>query len=302
MMYNSQLNALIAVAEQGSFSRAAKSLYISPTAVMKQMSALEEHLGLQLFDRTSHGVQLTPGGEVICREAKKMIEFSRQAVLEAQQAMEKWEKTFCVGTSLLNPAKPFMDIWAQVGGAFPGYKLHLVPFEDDLNGIEGVIAGLGVRFDFIVGVCDSKIRMNQCRFLELGRYRKMVAIPQSHPLAAKESLILRDLDGQTMMMVPEGDSGPPDRIRAFLRENCPGLRLEDTQRFYDVSVFNRAAETGKLLLTIECWKDVHPALKTVPAEWDFTIPYGLMYALDAPEDVKAYVEVVRGQVEAGGNP
>ena len=279
MMYNSQLNALIAVAEQGSFSRAAKSLYISPTAVMKQMSALEEHLGLQLFDRTSHGVQLTPGGEVICREAKKMIEFSRQAVLEAQQAMEKWEKTFCVG-----------------------YKLHLVPFEDDLNGIEGVIAGLGVRFDFIVGVCDSKIRMNQCRFLELGRYRKMVAIPQSHPLAAKESLTLRDLDGQTMMMVPEGDSGTNDRIRAFLRENCPGLRLEDTQRFYDVSVFNRAAETGKLLLTIECWKDVHPALKTVPAEWDFTIPYGLMYALDAPEDVKAYVEVVRGQVEAGGNP
>ena len=92
MMYNSQLNALIAVAEQGSFSRAAKSLYISPTAVMKQVNALEEHLGLQLFDRTSHGVQLTPGGEVICREAKKMIEFSRQAVLEAQQAMEKWEK------------------------------------------------------------------------------------------------------------------------------------------------------------------------------------------------------------------
>lgn len=231
-----------------------------------------------------------------------MIEFSRRAVLEAQQAMEKWEKTFCVGTSLLNPAKPFMDIWAQVGSAFPGYKLHLVPFEDDLNGIEGVIAGLGVRFDFIVGVCDSKIRMNQCRFLELGRYRKMVAIPQSHPLAAKESLTLRDLDGQTMMMVPEGDSGTNDRIRAFLRENCPGLRLEDTQRFYDVSVFNRAAETGEAAADNRVLEGRPPRPQDGAGRMGFHHPLRLMYALDAPEDVKAYVEVVRGQVEAGGNP
>ena len=49
-----------------------------------------------------------------------------------------------------------MDIWAQVGGAFPGYKLHLVPFEDDLNGIEGVIAGLGVRLTLSSGSATPK--------------------------------------------------------------------------------------------------------------------------------------------------
>ena len=76
-----------------------------------------------------------------------------------------------------------------------------------------------------------------------------------------------------------------------LRENCPGLRLEDTGRFYDVSVFNRAAETGTLLLTLECWKDVHPGLKALPVNWDFTIPYGLLYAPDPPEDVAAYVRL-----------
>lgn len=299
-MYNSQLNAFIAVADQGSFSRAAKSLYISPTAVMKQVNALEEHLGLRLFDRTSHGARLTAGGEVIYRDAKKMIAFSRQSVLEAQQAMEQWEKTFCVGTSLLNPAKPFMDIWAEVSGRFPGYKLHLVPFEDTGSGILAEIESLGTKFDFLVGVCDSKTWLDKCRMLELGHYRKMIAIPQSHRLAGKDALSLRDLDGETMMMVPPGDSGTNDHIRAFLRENCPGLKLEDTQRFYDVSVFNRAAETGTLLLTVECWKDVHPALKTVPVEWDFTIPYGLMYALDAPKDVEAYVEVVREMKRKNG--
>lgn len=291
-MYDPKLDAFLAAAASGSFTRAADALYISPTAVKKQIDALESQLGLRLFDRTSRGVRLTPAGTVIRREAEKIAALSREAVREARQAAEEWEKTFCVGTSLLNPAGPFMDIWAKVGGAFPGYRLHIVPFEDDAAGIEGVIASLGKRFDFIVGVCDSRSWLAQCRFLELGRYRKMVAVPRSHPLAAKESLTLPDLEGQTMMMVPEGDSGINDRIRAFLTERCPRLTLLDTGRFYDVSVFNRAAETGTLLLTLECWKDVHPGLKALPVNWGFTIPYGLLYAPNPPEDVAEYVRRV----------
>lgn len=41
----------------------------------------------------------------------------------------------CVGTSLLSPAKPFMDLWYQVSTEFSDYKLHLVPFEDNHEGI-----------------------------------------------------------------------------------------------------------------------------------------------------------------------
>lgn len=48
-MYNPQLDTFVAVAEQGSFSKAAEKLYITPTAVMKQINALESHLGFALF-------------------------------------------------------------------------------------------------------------------------------------------------------------------------------------------------------------------------------------------------------------
>ena len=36
------------------------------------------------------------------------------------------------------------------------------------------------------------------------------------------------------------------------------IRIEDTAQFYDMAVFNRCAETRNVLLTIECWQDVHP--------------------------------------------
>ena len=51
-MYNPMLDTFITVADYGSFTKAAAQLYISPTAVMKQMNALEQHLQLQSVSYT----------------------------------------------------------------------------------------------------------------------------------------------------------------------------------------------------------------------------------------------------------
>lgn len=292
-MYNSQLAIFVCVADCGSFTRAASKLYISPTAVMKQMNALEEHLDLKLIERSSHGIRLTPAGEVIYRDARFLFDFSQKSIENAKQAMKTYDTTFCVGTSLLNPAKPFMDLWYRVNRDFPGYRLHLVPFEDDHEGILSEIEGLGEKFDFLVAVCDSRSWLDKCSMLPLGSYRKMCAVSREHPLAGKKKLKITDLYGQTLMMVQTGDSGVNDRLRANLQREHPQIRIEDTPRFYDISVFNHCAETGNVLLTLECWKDVHPGLITIPVEWDYRIPYGLLYAQNPPEDVRRFVEAVR---------
>ena len=92
---------------------------------MKQMDVLEAHLDLRLLERTPHGVRLTAAGEMIARDARFLQDYARRSVDSARAATADAETTFCVGTSLLNPAKPFMDLWYQVNRAFPGYKLHL---------------------------------------------------------------------------------------------------------------------------------------------------------------------------------
>lgn len=292
-MYNHMLDTFIAVADCGSFTKASQLLYISPTAIMKQMNALESHLELKLIERTPSGVQLTHAGEIIYRNAKFMIDCSHKSIVEAKASVHANDTTFCVGTSLLNPAKPFMDIWYRVNKDFPEYKLHLVPFEDNHEGILSEIEKLGKKFDFLIGVCDSKAWLSRCNFLPLGRYKKMIAVSREHHLAKKSRIDLEDLYGETLMMVKQGDSGVNDFIRNDLQRYHPKIHIEDTPQFYDLSVFNRCAETGKVLLTIECWQEVHPGLVSIPVNWDYSIPYGLLYSFDAPEDVLRFVERVK---------
>mgnify|MGYP002550166239 CR=1 FL=1 len=292
-MYNPILDTFITVADCGSFTNAAEKLYISPTAVMKQINALETHLGLILTMRTQSGIKLTASGQVIYRNAKLMIEYSRKSIAEANAAAHAADTTFCVGTSLLNPAKPFMDLWYRVNKDFPGYKLHLVPFEDNHDGILSEIEKLGKKFDFLIGVCDSKAWLSLCSFLPLGSYRKMVAVSREHRLASKQKIEISDLYGETLMMVRRGDSGINDFIRRDIEKNHPQIKIEDTPQFYDLSVFNRCAETNNVLLTIECWQEVHPALVTIPVKWDYKIPYGLLYSNDAPDDVLRFVDTIK---------
>lgn len=292
-MFNPLFNTFTAVADCGSFTKAAERLYISPTAVMKQMNALENHLNLKLTERTSTGIKLTRAGEAILKDAKFIMEYSEKSVANAKALENGDNTTFCVGTSLLNPAKPFMDVWYKVNGDFTGYKLHLVPFEDNHEGIVSEIRKLGEKFDFLIGVNDSKTWLSLCNFLPLGRYKKQIAVPREHRLASRAYIDIADLYGETLMMVPRGDSGVNDFLRNDLEKNHPQIRIEDTSQFYDLSVFNRCAESGKVLLSIECWQDVHPGLVNIPVNWSYSIPYGLLYSRNSPADVLQFVDAVR---------
>ena len=291
-MLNTQLTSFVCVADSGSFNKAAEKLYISSTAVIKQMNALERHLNMQLFDRTNHGILLTPAGKVIYKHAKILYEYSEKAIAEARQAMTAKLNTFYVGTSILNPCKPFMDLWYKINHQFPDYRLHIVPFEDDHSDILSEISAIGEKFDFVVAACDSRQWLDRCNFQKLGTYRLCIAVPREHPLADKKLLTLKDLYGETLMLVKRGDSAMVDMVRDEI-ERHPLISTEDTSQFYDMSVFNRCVRTLHVLLTLECWADVHPALVTIPVDWDFSVPYGILYQLHPGNDIQRFLDAIK---------
>ena len=292
-MYNPLLDTFLTVCEEGSFNKAAARLYLSPTAVMKQINSLESLIGFRLFNRSAAGLSLTQSGEQFYKDSVFVKDYSDKAILSARMKEEESEKTFCVGTSLLNPAKPFMDLWYTHNKAFQDYRLHLVPFEDDQTNILHEIDALGVKYDFLIGVCDSRMWLERCQFLQLGTYKKMVAVRRDHPLAKYGKLKLSDLAGYTLRMVSSGDSPANDAIRKDLKKKCPDIHIEDTGHFFDLSVFSHCAESDEVLLTVECWKDVHPSLVTIPVEWNYTIPYGILYPLHAGSDIEAFIREIR---------
>ena len=54
-----------------------------------------------------------------------------------------------------------------------------------------------------------------------------------------------------------------------------------------------------LLVTLSCWADVHPSLVTLPVEWEFSTPFGILYQKDPPSDVARFIETVRCKLAAG---
>lgn len=302
MMYNALLNTFIAAADCGSMNRAAQALFLTPTAVMKQLDLLEKQLGLTLFVRSNHGLRLTECGQSVYKDAKYIIRYSQQALARAREIEERPCCVIRVGTSMLNPCKVFMDIWYHLSERFPQFKIQIVPFEDDHNGILSVIEKIGREFDFIVGVCDSQQWLDRCHMYPLGSYKKCVAVPVSHRLAGKRKLSVQDLYGETLMMVKRGDSPLNDALRDDLEQNHPAIHIEDTAHFYDIEVFNRCEQRGNVLLNLECWKDVHPSLVTLPVEWKYSIPYGLMYSLSAGPEILEFVEAVRSFSKKGKLP
>lgn len=244
LMYNSQLKAFVCVADCGSFTSAAEKLFVSPTAVMKQINALEIHLDLKLLERSKRGVRLTEAGRSIYKDAQRVFQFSREAIDRAHQLAHRVKTTFRIGTSMLNPCKLFMDLWYTMSDKFPQYALRIVPFEDTRAGILAEIGALGEKFDFLVGACDSEAWLSRCNFYQLGEYSLCCAVPRGHRLAMKKRLSIQDLYGECLMMGRRGDSSSVDRVRDSL-EAHQEITIENISCFYDIDIFNSCEKEKK---------------------------------------------------------
>lgn len=112
-MYHHQLDTFVQVADAGSFSKAGEALFISPTAVMKQIDRLEEALEVRLFDRTPRGLTLTNAGNSYYQDAKYMIQYARDAQTWAKNAMQDNDSMIRMGSSLMTPCQFLMDLWPE---------------------------------------------------------------------------------------------------------------------------------------------------------------------------------------------
>ena len=292
-MYNKYLEIFIQVADTGSFSKAAEKLYISSTAVMKQMNLMEQELGLDLLIRTNHGIKLTEVGKQIYKDCKFIIDYSNQAIKNAKKIQNQNTHFVTIGTSLICPCKPLLDLWYKINDQYPEFKIKIVPFEENHTIILNTLNSNGVNLDFIVSPFDSKQWLENFNFLKLGDYRFCVAVPVSHPLAKKEEISYEDLSGEKITAITTGDSKQNQDILENIKKICKDVEIFDAPFFYDIEVFNKCEENGSLLVTLECWKDVHPAFKTIPLSSGEIIPYGILYSKTPTDDALKFLDIIK---------
>lgn len=295
-MYSQQIKTFIQVADRGSLSKAAEDLFVTPASIMKQMNALERQLELKLMKRTNQGIELTEAGKYIYKSAKTIISESDNAVQKARAIQQRELKTIRLGSSFLNPGNVLISLWHKISPDPAGYRIKIIPYDDDHEHILSVIASLGKTMDFMVGAFNSQQMRSISSFFELGHYRLCVAVPRNHHLAARKKLSMNDLHKEHLIVVKSGDTLYLDNFREMLQMAHPQIIFEDAHYFYDMETFNTCEAAGSLLLTLDAWAGIHPSLITLPVEWDFTVPYGLLYSPDISDEAAGFLNIIKNGV------
>ncbi len=145
-MNSRQLQYAIVVSETKNFSTAAEKLNISQPALSKQIIALENEVGIKLFDRSTNPLSLTPAGEFFVGKAKELL-FEEDVLLKTVEKYKSGEKG-----KLVIGAVPFRSSYMMPGlikvikDKFPG--LQVVLSEYGLSALEkGLLEG---EYDFAI--------------------------------------------------------------------------------------------------------------------------------------------------------
>ncbi|RFB21762.1 LysR family transcriptional regulator [Bacillus sp. ALD] len=129
-----QLRCFIAIAEQGTISKAAEHLHMAQPPLSRQLKMMEDELGVVLFDRNKKKkVTLTSQGELFLKKAKKLLHGMEEAILEVKEFSEEISGTLSVGSTiycapiLLSNLKEFRQKYSHIKfNIWEGDSTHLM--------------------------------------------------------------------------------------------------------------------------------------------------------------------------------
>lgn len=292
-MYNPQLETFIHVADAGSFNKAAEQSYITPTAVIKQINLLEADLDVKLFKRTHRGLVLTKAGISSYNDAKYVIQYCKDSVIRAKNAMQEGKNVIRIGTSPMTPAGVLVELWPKIHKLCPEIKFQLIPFENTPENAREILKNLGQNIDVVAGIFDdTMLNLRNCDGFEISRQPICCAVSVHHRLADKNRLTIQDLYGERLMLMNRNWSHYVDVLRDEIWQNHPLIQIVDFD-FYSVEAFNRCENSNDVLMAVQTWENVHPLLKIIPVEWNYSIPYGLLHSHTPSETVRQFLSAIQ---------
>ena len=292
-MYDTRLESIVAAADLGSFTKAASAVHVSTTALVKQVNGFEAENGVVIFRRGKRGVTLTEAGRELVEDARTIMRLSRHALDRARAKSHAASDAVRLGVSVLRPGTYVLEAWEGLKNTLSDVSLELVPMSDNFQEYSRTIEQLGTDIDLVVSTFPSNRWNGAVSILDLGMIPISLAIPLSYPLAQRDRISVSELAGRRVRIRERGHAWV-DAARSVL-EACPEITIVDAPD-YDLNTFNACAQSGDILQTTGMWTNVHPGLKCVSVDWDFTIPIGLIYPREPRKAVARFVDALAERV------
>jgi DNA-binding transcriptional LysR family regulator len=222
------LRYFAAVARELSFTRAAEGLYISQPALSKQIRALERQLNVTLFDREPGGVRLTRAGAELLPRADRIIacwEDAERALIRGSDC------TLTIGMHT-SPGRGLLPrVRAMMVASCPEVELELrqVAWSDPTGGLAAQVTD--AAFVWLPLVHPPY------RWVTIAREPRLVALPNAHRLAGRESVVLGDLLEEPFLALPQAAGPLRDHFLALPERNGHPVNIaaeiNDTEETYE---------------------------------------------------------------------
>lgn len=175
-----QLQMFLAVVEQGSFSGAARTLDRAQSAVSHSVGQLEEHLGVELFDRSGRTPRLTAAGQALVEEGRQLIRQAR----ELEATVESWstrsgEATLSIVVDMVFPVDRLVKILAALQKEYP--KLALTVHTEARGAVTAMLLEENCQLG-VTGLLLPELP-TQLETLRVGSIDFIAVAAPSHPLA-----------------------------------------------------------------------------------------------------------------------
>ena len=245
------LRTLSELHEAGSLSRTAERLHLTQSALSHQVKALEEHLGQALFERKSRPLRLTPAGARLLELAQRVLPEVARAetdLLHMAQGAAGRLHIVLECHSCFDWLLPAMDSYR---GDWPEVELDLST-SMSFDALPALSAG---KVDLVI--TSDPIEDPDLGFQPLFRFEILLAVPRSHPLAARGHVEPQDLSNETLITYPVA----PSRLDVFRRFLDPAGVAPACVRTSELSIMIvELVKSGRGLAVLPSWV-LAPALE-----------------------------------------
>lgn len=212
-----QLRHLVALVEEGSFTRAAERVYLSQPALSVQIRKLEEELGVRLFDRRQG--RPTEAGEAVAARARRVLE-----EVERLRALARGEEALFQGplrVGVIPTLAPYLlpKLLPRLAARYPGLEVS-VREELTPSILQGLLEG---RLD--AGLVGTEERAPGLQGLRLFTEEFLAYVSPDHPLYAQESLHPLEIPLEDTWVLSEGHCFR-DQVLSVCRPSLGRRRVE----------------------------------------------------------------------------
>ena len=193
-----QLRYVCAIADTGNFSRAAERCKVAQPSLSQQVQKLEDDLGVKLFDRLGRSIRLTEAGRAFIPRARAILEQMDAARTSAADKNADLRGSVTVGVIPTVAPYRMPGYAASFTKKFPDAKLRII--EDTTSVLVQGLRDLSID----VAILALPLRLKDLELFPIRTEPLFAVLRKNHPRARAKSLALKDLRGESFVMLRDG--------------------------------------------------------------------------------------------------